>query len=328
MSFDNPLLLLTLVVLPVAAGIYLVVERRRSRYAVRFTNLSVLGGVARRHPWRRYVVPLVFLVALGALGAALARPHVKTLVPDERATVILVLDASRSMQSTDVQPSRLLAAEAAARKFLDRVPNRLRVGLIVFAGDVQVATPPTTDHDLVRDSIASIGSFTGFGGTAIGDAVARAVEVANEAVTDGRTLASTAAAPPQPARGLASIVFLSDGRQNRGIIQPLEGAARAKAAGIPVHTVALGDPNAGSQSFGGFRRSPDPETLRAIAQATGGRFFEARTAKSLEAAYTSLGSRLGRTPGRTEVTYAFLLGAAVLLLGAGLLSARWSSRLP
>jgi Ca-activated chloride channel family protein len=233
------------------------------------------------------------------------------------------------MQSDDVRPTRLLAAEAAAGTFLDRVPKRLRVGLIVFAGDVQVAAPPTTDHELVRQSLGSIGSFTGFGGTAIGDAIVRAVEVGRQAVSS-RAVASVAAPAPQTdARGLVSILFLSDGRQNRGLIQPLDGAQRAKAAGIPVHTVALGTANGGSGGFGfGGPRAPDPETLKAIAQITGGQFYAARSAQSLQATYAKLGSRLGRSPGRTEITYAFLLGAAALLVAAGLLSARWAPRLP
>jgi Ca-activated chloride channel family protein len=330
MSFDQPLLLLTLLVLPAAVVLFLLIERRRSRYNVRFTNMEVLAGVTRTSWRRRYVAPLLFLVALAALGAALARPHMNTLVADERATVILVIDASRSMQSDDVRPTRLLAAEAAAGTFLDRVPKRLRVGLIVFAGDVQVAAPPTTDHELVRESLGSIGSFTGFGGTAIGDAIVRAVEVGREAVAS-RAVASVAAPAPQAdTRGLVSILFLSDGRQNRGLIQPLDGAERAKAAGIPVHTVALGTADGGSSGGFGFggARAPDPETLRAIARITGGQFFEARSAKSLQAAYAKLGSRLGRSPGRTEVTYAFVLGAAALLVAAGLLAARWAPRLP
>jgi Ca-activated chloride channel homolog len=330
-SFENPLLLLTLLVLPAAIVLFLLVERRRARYTVRFTNLDALGQIAPRNAWRRYAPAALFLLALAAAGAALARPHVKALVPDERATVILVIDASRSMQSDDVRPTRLLAAEAAARSFLDRVPKRLRVALIVFAGDVQVAAPPTTDHELVKASLDNIGSFTGFGGTAIGDALVRAVEVGQQAVSSNRTLASLAAPPPAASpRGLVSILFLSDGRQNRGIIPPLEGAARAKAAGIPVHTVALGTANGGSQGYGGFGgpRAPDPETLRAIAAETGGQFFAARTAESLKAAYARLGSRLGRKQGSTEITYAFVLGAAGLLIGAGVLSARFAPRIP
>lgn len=334
MSFERPLLLLSLLAIPAAVGLYLLAERRRMRYSLRFTNIDVLALVAGGRAWRRYVPPVLFLLALAALGAGLARPQANTLVANERATVILVIDTSRSMQAQDVRPTRLIAARRAARTFLDRVPERLRVALIVFSGEVHVAAPPTSDHDLVRESIDAIGNW-GFSGTAIGDAIARAVEVGQRAVGDDAMLASFSAArpPATPTRGLVSIVFLSDGRQNRGIIPPLQGAARARAAGIPVHTVALGTPNGvlrpGSQGFGGgWRAVPDPATLRAIARATGGEFFEARSAKSLTAAYTKLGSRLGRTPGRSEVTYAFLLGAATLLVAAGLLSARWSPRLP
>jgi Ca-activated chloride channel family protein len=334
MSFDRPIWLLALLVVPVSVGLYLLAERRRMRYALRFTNLDVLARVAGGPAWRRYVAPALFLAALATLCVALARPQAETLVEDERATVILVIDASRSMQAQDVRPSRLLAAQAAARRFLEQVPERLRVSLIVFSGEVHVAAPPTRDHALVRESIDAIGSW-GFSGTAIGDAIARAVEVGEQAVNDGTMLASFSAAPSPKARarGLVTIVFLSDGRQNRGIIPPLEGAARARAAGIPVHTVALGTPNGVlRRGFGGFgggwRAVPDPATLRAIARMTGGRFFQARTAKSLTSAYEQLGSRVGRTPGRSEVTYAFLATAAVLLVAAGLLSARWAPRLP
>jgi Ca-activated chloride channel homolog len=335
LSFGHPLLLLTLAVPLLAGAAYLVAQRRPTRYPVSFTNLDVLAAVAGGRSWRSWAAPVLFLLALGALCVGVARPHAKTRVTDERATVILVIDASRSMQSTDVRPSRLVAAERAASTFLDKVPKRLRVALIVFSGDVQVATPPTVDHELVRESISSIGGFTGFGGTAIGDAIVRAVEVGQNAVRgDTRALSAAAARPrADSARGLVTVVFLSDGRQNRGIIQPLEGAQRAKAAGIPVYTVALGTRRVDSgggvfPTFGRFNRAPDPATLRRIARITGGRFFEARTAGSVEAAYAELGSKLGRKTAKTEVTFAFLIGAAVLLVGAGVASAVWSPRIP
>jgi Ca-activated chloride channel homolog len=330
MSFAQPLLLLTLAVPLLAAAAYVAAHRRPARHPVSFTNLDVLAAVDAGRSWRRWAAPALFLLALAALCVGVARPHATTRVTDERATVILVIDASRSMQSTDVRPTRLVAAERAANTFLDKVPKRLRVALIVFSGDVQVATPPTIDHELVRESIASIGGFSGYGGTAIGDAIVRAVEVGQNAVRDTRAL--SAAAAPRP-RGLVTIVFLSDGRQNRGIIQPLDGARRARAAGIPVYTVALGtrrrDSGSGVfPSFGRFNRAPDPATLRRIARITNGRFFEARSAGSVESAYAELGSKLGRKNGKTEVTFAFLIGAAVLLLGAAVASAAWSPRIP
>jgi Ca-activated chloride channel homolog len=342
-TFERPLLLLTLLVVPLALGLYVLAERRRMRYAIRFTNLDVLAGVVGSRYRRRFVPLALFLLALAALCVGMARPQHTTLVPRDRATVILVIDVSRSMESKDVKPSRIGAATAAVRTFLDRVPDRLQVGLIAFAGDPAVAAPPTTNHGLVRKALDTIEWFPSFGGTAIGDALAAAVKLGQQAVSgaSGNLASAATAAPNTPTRGLVSILFLSDGAQTRGDLEPLQGADLAKQAGIPVYTVALGTPNGtldfgngggspGPDPFGGRRVPvpPDPATLKAIADRTGGEFYAAQSARSLQAAYTKLGSRLGRKPGKTEITYGFLAGAAFLLLAAGLLSALWSPRLP
>jgi Ca-activated chloride channel family protein len=195
----------------------------------------------------------------------------------------------------------------------------------------------------VRKSLDTIEWFPSFGGTAIGDALAAAVKLGQQAVggQNGSLAAAVAAAPDTQTKGLVSILFLSDGAQTRGDLEPLDGADRARAAGIPVYTVALGPPN-GTRDFGGGgggpgpspfgnRRvpvPPDPATLKAIADRTGGEFFAAQSAKSLQSAYSKLGSRLGRKPGKSEITYGFLAAAAGLLLAAGVLSALWSPRLP
>jgi Ca-activated chloride channel family protein len=347
-TFERPLLLLTLLVVPLAVALYVLAERRRMRYAIRFTNLDVLSSVVGSRYRRRFVPLALFLVALAALCIGMARPRHTTLVPRDRATVILVIDVSRSMEAKDVKPNRIGAAAAAVRTFLGRVPDRLQVGLIAFAGDPAVAAPPTTDHDLVRKSLETIEWFPSFGGTAIGDALAAAVKLGQQAVggESGNLASATTAAPETETQGLVSILFLSDGAQTRGDLEPLEGADLAKEAGIPVYTVALGTPN-GSLNFGaggggggfaggpgaypGGRRvpvPPDPETLRAIAARTGGQFFAAQSAKSLQSAYSKLGSRLGRKPGQSEITYGFLAAAALLLVLAGVLSALWSPRLP
>jgi len=346
-TFDRPWLLLTLLAVPAAIALYVFSERRSMRYAIRFTNLDVLAGVVGGRVWRQYVPLALFLLALGALCAGVARPQRSTLVPRDRATVILVVDVSRSMEAKDVKPNRIGAAQAALRTFLDRVPKRLQVGLIAFAGEPAVATPPTIDHQLVREALETIRWYPSFGGTAIGDALAEAVRIGQEAIggQNGDLASVRTTAAPERSRGLVSILFLSDGAQTRGDLEPLQGADRARSAGIPVYTIALGTPH-GTLDFGfgtprgGFpspnpsgtgRRvpvPPDPVTLRAIADRTGGEFFAARSADSLQAAYKKLGSRLGRKPGETEVTYAFLAGAAGLLLLAGLLSALWSPRLP
>jgi len=355
MNFQSPWLLLSLLVLAAAIGAWELFERRRMRYAVRYTNLDVLATVVSGRSWWRLVPAALFLLALASLLVGLARPQVDRMLLKERATVILVVDTSRSMQARDVRPTRLGAAQEAMRNFLDQVPEQLRVGLVVFAGEAQVATPPTKDHELVRQSVDEIDSFLVFGGTAIGDALAAAAELGRQ-IAEAPTGQEVAFEPGrnEPARVLAaavadendqgpvSILFLSDGAQTRGLLLPLQGAALAKEAGIPVYTIALGTPNGTitrGQGFGfGFGPGsggnqripvpPDPDTLRAIAETTGGTFSEARDAEALEAAYARLGSSLGREPGKSEITFVFLAVAAGLLVAAGVLGMLLAPRLP
>jgi Ca-activated chloride channel homolog len=356
-GFRSPWLLLGLLLLGVAVLVWVLAERRRMRYAVRYTNLDVLATVVSGRSWARLVPPALFLLGLASLLVALARPEVERMLLKDRATVILVVDTSRSMQAEDVKPTRLGAAQEAIRTFLDHAPDGLRVGLVVFAGDAQVATPPTRDHELVETAVDEIDQFLVFGGTAIGDSLRTAVELGRQSTGEPPPAeGEIAAGRPEPTtRTLAqavgcvgkspvSILFLSDGAQTRGVLQPLEGAALAKDACFPVHTIALGTPNGvierGPSGFGFGQGGqgggagqlipvpPDPETLRAIAETTGGEFSEARTADALEGAYENLGSRLGREPGMSEVTFIFVAIAAGLLLVAGVLSAVVSPRLP
>jgi Ca-activated chloride channel family protein len=351
MTFGHPLLLLVLLALPVLAAIYVYLERRPPRYAMTYPNVDLLIAVTRGRQVRRYVPPLLALLAVAGLCIALARPHKSTLVPSEDATVVLVIDVSGSMQAKDVKPTRLAAAQAAVRKFLDHVPKQVKVGLVAFAGEPQVAAPPTTDRGVVREGLDTLDYFGGYGGTAIGDALAAAVELVKPPPPGGvQTIAYTVAAAPEK-KSPVTILFLSDGHQTRGLLQPLEGAARARAAHIPVFTIALGTPNGvldrgGGGGFpggpgGGFggppgafgygRRipvPPDPATLRAIAQTTGGKFFEARSAKAVSSAYENLGSLVGREPGKREVTWWFVALAAILLVAAVVFSAFIAPRLP
>lgn len=332
MGFDRPLALLSLALLPALVGAYLLARRRRTRFAVRYTNVDVLRAVAPRSPSRREQATVALLLAvLALLLVGAARPSVTRMAPVDDATVLLVVDVSRSMLSQDVKPTRLGAAKAAARSFLDRAPKRLRVGIVTFAGDVSVTAFPTHDRELLRRSVATMSPFSaGRGGTAIGDALSRSVELARTAFAEPGGPGSAASADVR--RGV-TILFLSDGRQFRGLLQPEEGAALAADAGIPVYTVALGtdDPGDGEQDpwgFGGFNRAPDRETLRAIAQTTGGEYFAARSARALTSAYEDLGSRLGREKRRTEVTFAFVAAAALGLAGAVGLSRLWEPGLP
>jgi Ca-activated chloride channel homolog len=353
-SFKSPWLLLGLLVLVLAIGLWLLAERRRARYAVRYSNLDVLATVVSGRSWLRFAPAVLVAVGIGSLIFALARPQVERMLLKEQATVILVVDTSRSMQADDVAPTRLGAAQEAIRTFLDQAPGDLQVGLVVFAGEAQVATPPTQDHELVETAVEDIDQFLVFGGTAIGDALQTAVELGKQVTGDQSEEEGEIAAPTLagPTRSLAqatptqeaaekspvSILFLSDGAQTRGLLQPLQGAALAKQAGFPVYTIALGTPEGVIERgpFGGFGSDqgqlipvpPDPDTLRAIAERTGGEFSEARTAESLERAYDNLGSRLGREPGHSEVTWLFVAIAAGLLVLAGVVATVVSPRLP
>ncbi|HEX4746817.1 MAG TPA: VWA domain-containing protein [Gaiellaceae bacterium] len=356
-SFQSPWMLLGLLVLAAFVGLWLWAERRRAKYTVRYTNLDVLATVVSGRSRLQYVPAVLLTLGLGILVIGLARPNVERMVLKEKATVILVVDTSRSMQAEDVAPTRLGAAQEALRTFLDEAPDDLRVGLVVFAGEAQVATPPTDDHELVEAAITDIDEFLVFGGTAIGDALQTAVLLGRQVTDLVPEEGSTAAPAPSAAtRSLAqssdppegesekekspvSILFLSDGAQTRGLLQPLEGARLAKEAGFPVYTIALGTPEGVIErgAFGGIPGQdssqlipvpPDPATLRAIAERTGGEFSEARTADALTKAYDNLGSRLGREEGESEVTWMFLALAAVLLLLTGTLAAVVSPRFP
>lgn len=354
MSFGHPLLLLTLLAIPLALAARQLAERRRMRYAVRFTNVDVLASIVAPPSWRRHVAPVLFALAIAGLCVAVARPYAARAETSDRAAVILVLDVSGSMQAEDVKPTRLAAAERAIHTFLDKVPSRVRVGLVLFAAEAEVATPPTTDHALVGQAVDDAGYFNGFGGTAIGDALAAAVRLGQQvegisgtqvtAAPRLRSLAAFANAAAQKPSPLVSILFLSDGHQTRGTLEPLAGAALAKSAGFPVYTVALGTTGnttlrggsffggGGGGGFGpgvgGRALAPDPTTLKAIATATGGGFFRAKTAGTLETTYAKLGSSLGRTRARTEITDEFVGIGAILLVLAGVVSMLWAPRLP
>lgn len=330
--------------------LYVVLERRRERFGARFANPALLPNVIDRKPGRlRHLPLLLLLVGLAAMIFGVARPHATVTVPREEATVMLLVDTSRSMQATDVKPSRLGAAQRAVKVFLDHAPKQLRIALIAFAGEVVVGAPPTTDHGLVQQADDSLSQLLDFRGTAIGDALAAAVQLGQQSVgpTKSSSNGTTIAFHPKGPQSPVSIVLLSDGHQTRGALQPLQGAARAKAAGIPVYTVALGTPNGvldlnrfgggqfgggGPGGFGGFSGSipvpPDPATLHAIAAMTGGKFTNAQDAKTLNDSYAKLGSRLGRKPGKSEITNELVLVAALLLVGAGGLAALWAPRLP
>lgn len=323
MSFGSPLLLATLLV-PLAGFVaYLRIERKPPRGAVSFPNLGVLASVQGRSSWKRQLLAALVLSTLILLCVGVARPKVMRAAPVDRSTVVLVVDVSVSMNAVDVAPSRLEAARKAIRAFVDDVPPQVKVGLIAFSDDPVVLAAPTTDKDTVRTAIASL--TPGFG-TAIGDAVARGVELVQRST--GEEGATSGAATKAGA-----VVLLSDGAQTRGILEPLQGADLARQAGIPVHTIALGTAE-GTVTInrGGVDVivlvPPDRLTLARIAEDAGGSTFEATDADRLADIYERLGRVVSTEPKAREITAAFVVAAAALLaLGIGL-AGLWAPRLP
>ncbi|MGB2710890.1 MAG: VWA domain-containing protein [Conexibacter sp.] len=318
MSFAAPLLLLTLLLVPAALAAQLASRRRARRYAVRFTGVATLKLAAGTTPaWRRHLPTALLLGALALLAMALAKPQRTVALPIERASIMLVTDHSRSMMATDVDPDRLTAAKRAAHTFLDQLPPRVRVGVTTFADVPDGTQTPSHDHELARRMVdAQIAD----GGTATGDALQVALDALQREPkgADGKR-------PP------SAIVLLSDGATTTGR-DPVEVAQASGQEKIPIYTVALGtrDATVPNPGFGPPMLSvaPDPETLRRIAEASGGRAFTAEDDQQLSTIYQTLGSQLGTRHINREVTAAFALGGLVLLLGAAAASTRWAGRLP
>ncbi len=344
MTFATPLALLALLLIPLVILALVLARRRRIRYAIRYPALDVLAGVVERERRGRWIPAALLVLALTALLLGAARPMARVPVPRDEATVMLVIDVSGSMNADDVEPTRMEAAERAASRFLDRLPERFQVGLVVFSSEAETLVPPTTDREAVRSALDTLNAN---GGTAMGDGLARALDVIEAArqeatgggppttVDPGATPAPTTPDPnaQQPAVPPAVTLLLSDGANSAGG-DPFIQAERARQLKVPVYTIALGtaggvlrQPNA----FGGTRIQPvppDPDSLARIAETSNGRFFEAPSSENLTAVYDSLGSRIGFRMEEREVTVAFTAAGLLLLAAAGALRARRGARLP
>jgi Ca-activated chloride channel homolog len=314
MMFRAPVMLVGLLLPAVALVAYLVFQRTRHRYAVRFTNLELLGSVvANRSRWRRHVPPALALAASLLLVVAVARPQARVHVHRKGAQVMLVTDTSGSMQARDVAPNRFSAARAAADAFLTRLPKGDRVGVVAFNDRATTLTPPTYDRGAVRRALAGLQPQ---GGTATGDAIDAAL----------KSLRTTS-------RHGGSIVLLSDGEANVGL-DPMKAARRSAAAGVPISTVALGTAGGSVTVTDEHGRSrtiavpPDPAALRQVARISGGRFVGARDTPRLVASYKRFGAEVGVALERRELTAAFAGGALVLVLLGGALSLVWFGRFP
>ena len=319
MSFATPLLLLGLLLLPLVVLAHRWLQRRPTKYAVRYTNLDVLAGVVEStRSWRRHAGLALFLLALAALLVGFARPSVNRLADREEATVVLVIDVSGSMQAEDVEPTRLAAAQKVVREFMKGLPKRFRVGVVSFSETAEVAAPATEDRQLAIDAIDYLYAQRG---TAIGDGLARGVEVAREAEIgpDGPVTGWKRRRRRSRVRPRSSCSPTA--RRRKGSLLPLEGAARAKSFKIPVYTIALGTPEGVVEfnRFGGTRIipvPPDEPTMRQIAATTGGKFYKAESVGELREAYENMGSLVSKVERKQEVTFAFVAGGLVLMLAA------------
>jgi Ca-activated chloride channel family protein len=317
MSFASPLVLLALLALPLLIAWYAGQQRRRAVAASAFVTAALTPSVVPRRPrWRRHVPMLVFALAVAILIAAAARPQRSVAVPVTDGAIMLADDVSSSMQATDVAPSRLSAAERAAKSFLAKVPSTVQVGLLEFARTPTVLQSPTTNHALTAAAFTQLHTS---GGTAVGVTI-------NTAVNELKSLP-----PVHGKRPPGAIVLISDGASNVGA-DPLAAARQARAQHIPIYTVAVGTPRGTIPIKRGKQTVTTPvpvsaQQLGEIARLSGGRTFTASNAGGLSAVYTHLAARLGRKHVKHEITAGFAGGGLVLLVIGALLSLRWFGRL-
>jgi Ca-activated chloride channel homolog len=321
MSFAAPILLVSLLAVPAAVAGHLWLERRREARAAAWASPTLLPNMTERPPsWKRHVPTALLLAGVALLLVGFARPQATVSVSRQDATVVLVLDVSGSMAATDAQPNRLGAAQAAALRFVDRLPKGYRMSVIAFSDHAAVVAPPTHDLVLVRSAIAK--AKTGPQGTALADAVARGVLVAKSVKPQAK-----GQRPP------AVIVLFSDGGQTAGRVTPQQAAQFAARSAIPITAVAVGTPDGivEQKLTGGFiERIQVPmqaSILQAIAAASGGRFYRGARSVDVGRTYATLGSRVGHKPKVVEITAGAAAGGLVFILAGALLSGVWFRRL-
>jgi Ca-activated chloride channel family protein len=315
MTFLSPGRLWLLALVPLLAAVYVVLQLRRGRYTVRFTNLALLAQVAPKRPgWRRHVGAVLFLATIITMMIGFARPATAVKVPRDRATIMVAIDVSLSMEATDVAPNRFEAAKSAAKTFIRDLPTRFNVGVVAFAGTANVISAPSADRDA---TIASIDQLVLDKRTAIGEAVFTSLQAI-------RSFDADAAQDPPPAH----IVLLSDGDNTYGR-SVTEAVQAARGAGVPVSTIAFGTPY-GSVEIEG-ETTPvqvNKQTLRTLAEQTKGKAYEASDGGQLSEVYKNIGSSLGWRLEHRDVAARFTGIALLFALAAGGASLLWFSRLP
>jgi Ca-activated chloride channel family protein len=316
-SFSNfvaPWWFLLLIAVALLAVAYVFVQRMRRKRVLRFTNLELLEKVApKRERWSRHVPAAFLLAALALLTVALAGPTSEQRVPRNRATVMLVIDVSLSMKATDVKPSRLEAAQVAAKSFVEGLTPGINLGLITFAGSATVLVAPTTDRAAVSQSIDGLKLAQS---TATGDAIMAAMASID---SFGKVVGGAEGPPP------ARIVLMSDGKETVGTRKAFDAADDAKKAGIPISTISFGTEDGVVDIEGRQQSVPvDDDSMKEIAKLSGGEFFKAATAEELRRVYDTLGEQIGYEKKQADASKPWLLlgtltamfaAAAALLLG-------------
>jgi Ca-activated chloride channel family protein len=341
-TFIWPIALGLLVVVAGLAFLYVLAQRRRTKYALRYANLSLVREAIGNGPgWRRHVPPAFFIAALAFMSVAVARPQAVVAVPSQEGTVILAIDVSGSMLAEDMRPNRMEAAKAAARAFVDKQGESVRIGVVSFSGDASIVQSPTTDHGLV---VAAINRLRPQRATAIGRAILVSLDAIFEGSEDdlpssilnqqGPNPSALPKASPTPSylRGqhaAASIVLLSDG-QNNQFPPPLDVVDQAVSRGVRIFTIGVGSAAGTIVRLQGraVRTALDEGTLRRIAQLTEAEYFNASTEQDLRAVYENLTTQLVVRNEKTELTAYATLAAAVMAVLAGAFSLLWFNRLP
>lgn len=350
-TFQWPELLWALLGLPLLAVLYVWLLRRRKRATLRYASLSLIKEAGQGAAWRRHVPPVLFLLALAAMFVALARPQAVMSLPSQQQTVILAMDVSGSMRADDVLPTRLEAAQAAARAFVADQPANTRIGVVAFAATAQLVQPPTRNRE---DVVAAIDRFQLQRGTGIGNGLVVAlatlfpeVDLDIEALQGSRSPGNRARALPMLPRELenngssepkaepvppgsyneAVIILLTDGQRTTGP-DPMAVAKLAADRGVRVYTVGIGTKEGTTIHFEGWsvHVKLDEDTLKSISTLTHGEYFQAGTAMDLKKVYETLNSRIVLETRQTEVTALVVAGALVLLLLSAGLSVLWFHR--
>lgn len=342
MTFIWPAALLLLLVLPLLVAWYLRLQRRRGQLAARYGTLGLLqapgGGAPRPLGWRRHLPPALFLAGLAVLLVALARPQMVVSLPRLQGTVILAFDVSGSMAADDLKPTRMEAAKEAARAFVDRQPATVQVGVVSFSDSGFAVQPPTNEQATI---LAAIDRLRPERGTSLAHGILTALNAILVDEGDGNggqgllysdlTPSPTPSPTPVPpgTYAPAAIVLLTDG-ENTAPPDPLEAVQVAADRGVRVYTIGIGSPEGSTLEIEGFsiHTQLDEPTLQAVAERTGGTYFNAADAEELRSIYTNLNPELGIAPEKTEVTALFAGVSALLLLIGGAFSLLWFSRLP